>query len=117
MTKQDIWTALIKNEYLRMTGSIPSINPGTDPARDFAIVQHVGPSRQYWLTYPLLKYDADYWNIFLAMFSDDKTDIHLSTALVLSEQILGDRVFGLSVPDVWVLSVEVLHQDVTSKTL
>lgn len=117
MAKQDLWTALIKNEFVKLIGSIPSINPGTDPARDLAIVQHVGPSRQYWLLYPIEKYDAEYWNIFLAMFSQPGIDINLTTALVLSERMFGDRIYNLEVPDVWVLSLEVLHQENLSKIL
>jgi hypothetical protein len=117
MAKQDLWTALFKMEYAKHSGVIPSINAGTDPARDLAIVQHVGHSQSYMLTYPLLKYDADYWNIYLSMFSQPGLDLHLSTALVISETLFGDRVYGLDIPDVWILSLEVLAQGQLAKII
>jgi len=118
MIQQDIWCAVFKKEYARITGCIPSINPGTDPARDLAIVNHIGYSRSYMLTYPMDKFTTEYWNVFLAMFqSNDGVDINLSTALVVCEHVLGDRVADLQVPDAWILSIEILAPDQTSKVL
>lgn len=118
MIKQELWSAVFKNEYASLVGTIPSINPGTDPARDLAIVSHLGYSRSYMLTYPMDKFTTEYWNVFLAMFPTTAgVDINLSTALVVCERLLGDRVLGLGVPDAWILSIEILAPDQTSKVL
>lgn len=107
----DLWLTEFRSRYYEMTGVLPIIHPGTDPARDVAIIEHIGPSREYWFLYDLAQYDADYWNVFLILFADRPgLRIEISTAIILTERILGTRAFDLPIPDSWVVCLESLGQ-------
>lgn len=110
MAQQDLWLLSFKAQYHKLTGALPLINAGTDPGRDLAIVEHIGPGREYWLTYPFEKYDSDYWSTFMTLFGrTGSVRFNLSTALILSETLLGPEAFEIAIPDVWILAVEVLE--------
>jgi hypothetical protein len=108
MATLDLWLLSFKAKYHELTGSLPLIHAGQDPAHDLAVVTLAGPGREYWLTYPIEHYDSDYWSVFLTMFDHDSVKINLSSALLLTEHLLGPHAFDLAIPDVWVLSVEIL---------
>jgi hypothetical protein len=109
MSHYEPWIPEFQTRYYELTGHLLVIQPGQDPAHDVALVEHIGPGRNYWFLYEFDTWDTEYWSIFLALFRDHPgLDLHVSSALVLSERIFGSRVFELSVPDVWVLTVEAL---------
>lgn len=104
---KSLWQLAFERRYAQLTGSIPMMHWGNDPAADMAVFERLTPGHEYWVLYPLLNYDTDYWVVFHKLFDSDKRKLKLSTALVLSEQILGADVCELDIPDAWVLSVEI----------
>ncbi len=110
MTNRDqIWRDQFSSQYYQHTGRLPVIQWGRDPAHDVAVVEHIGPGREYWMMYALDDYNADYWAVFLALFQDQpRFSFNISTAIILTERILGPRAFELDIPDAWVVTMEVL---------
>ena len=106
----DPWHTEFCTGYREAVGVLPSIMVGSDPAVDLAIVEAFGPGCEHWLTYGYEQVDAAYWTEFVRTFSA-RTDIRLqvSTAMLLTERLLGiEAVLGHSIPDAWVLSIEVI---------
>ena len=107
----DLWLTEFRSRYYEITGVLPILQAGSDPARDLALIEHIGPGREYWFLYDLNQYDADYWNVFLILFGDRPgLRIEISTAIILTERILGTRAFDLPIPDSWVVCLESLGQ-------
>jgi len=107
----DLWLTEFRSRYYEIAGVLPILQAGSDPARDLALIEHIGPGREYWFLYDLNQYDADYWNVFLILFGDRPgLRIEISTAIILTERILGTRAFDLPIPDSWVVCLESLGQ-------
>ena len=107
MTSQLAWTRVIERAYYDHTGTVPMIIPGTDPNTDVRVVHEQGPGRIYWFTYPFDAYDAHYWALFQVMYgAPGQRTIAVTTALAISEQILGRAVNHRHIPDVWIVSME-----------
>jgi hypothetical protein len=111
------WQQAFEQRYAQLTGSLPLMHWGNDPARDMAIFERLPANKEYWVLYPLQDYDTDYWSVFYKLFDTDQRKIKLSTALVLSEQMLGHDILGMEIPDAWVLSVEIQAQPTASMVL
>jgi hypothetical protein len=112
------WQDTIERAYYDHIGTLPMILDGTDPNADVRIVHDIGPGRIYWFTYAIDAYDAHYWALFQVMYSrSGHRTIHVTTALALSEQIMGHRVFDLDIPDVWIISMEEHADSGQSRTL
>jgi hypothetical protein len=107
----DLWLTEFRSRYYEIAGVLPILQAGTDPSRDLALIEHIGPGREYWFLYDLSQFDADYWSIFLTLFADrPDLRIEISTAIILTERILGTRAFDLPIPDSWVVCLESLGQ-------
>lgn len=100
------WQLAFERRYAEQTGRIPLILQGGDPARDMAVFDALDPGYEYWALYDMSSYDTEYWRVFLKLFNRDARNIKLSTALVVSERIMGDEIYGMAIPDAWLLSVE-----------
>lgn len=111
MTKRDnLWRDQFRSQYYQHTGILPIIEWGQNPAHDVAVIEHIGPGREYWMMYPLDDYDGDYWAVFFALFENNtRFNFNISTAIILTERLLGEQAFELDIPDAWVLSLEILE--------
>lgn len=118
MDKTDqIWRDQVRSELFRRTGHLPVVEWGQDPATDVAVIERLGPGHQYWLLYDFTQYSADFWSVYLTLFEDQAhLDINISTAIIITERLLGEHVFDLAVPDAWLVSFECLAQPQVAQT-
>lgn len=112
MDKTDqIWRDQLRSELFRTTGHLPVIQWGQDPASDVALVERLGPGHQYWLLYDFVEYSAEFWSVYMALFEQQPhLDINISTAIIITQRLLGDRAFDLTVPDAWLVSFQCVGQ-------
>lgn len=110
--RSSTWQQRFNQCYYDHSGSLPLIVPGQDPLQDITTVASIGPGRTYWFTYRFERYTPEYWAMLQVMYaSHDDYIINVAPSLTLSEAVMGiDAIIDLDIPDLWIMTVEILDQ-------